>query len=211
MSVLIGLLGGTFDPVHNGHLAVATHLRAELDMDSVHLILNARPPHRTPPVCPTEHRLAMLQAAVAGDGRLEVDTRELKRTGPSYSLWTLRSLRREFPRASLCWIIGADAWLGLTGWYHWYELSSLAHFVVVKRPGWSLSSGGTDGLSRDSRVLRRRTAGARVMCDGPGIDLSASDIRGRVTAGEDVSGSVPAPVWSYIRKEGLYGYQQSNR
>jgi len=211
LSVLIGLLGGTFDPVHNGHLAVATHLRAELDMDSVHLILNARPPHRTPPVCSTEHRLAMLQAAVAGDGRLEVDTRELKRTGPSYSLWTLRSLRREFPHASLCWIIGADAWLGLTGWYHWYELSSLAHFVVVKRPGWSLSSGGMDGLSRDSRGLRRRTAGARVLCDGPEIDLSASDIRARVAAGENVSGSVPAPVWSYISKEGLYGYQQSNR
>lgn len=211
MSVLIGLLGGTFDPVHDGHLAVASQLCAELDMESVRLILNARPPHRTLPVCSASHRLGMLQAAVGSSAGLVVDTRELARTGSSYSLWTLRSLRRDFPDASLCWIVGADAWQGLRSWYHWYELSSLAHFVVVERPGWKLSDAGMDRLSRDIGALKRRTAGARVLCTGPVVDVSASNIRQRIGCGEDVSDSVPEPVWSYIRREGLYGYQQSNR
>ncbi|MGA8262729.1 MAG: nicotinate-nucleotide adenylyltransferase [Arenicellales bacterium] len=211
MARLIGLLGGTFDPFHYGHLAVARELCAGLELAGVRMILNAAPPHRAPPACPVQHRLSMLELALAGEAGLVVDTRELHRTGPSYSLWTLRSLREEFPDASFCWIVGADAWLGLTSWYHWYELSSLAHFVVVKRPGWSLSAEQARSLSRNTGELARRTAGAAVLVDGPGVDVSASDIRRRIAAGQDVSDSLPAPVWGYIRRERLYGYHPSNR
>lgn len=209
MTVLIGLLGGTFDPVHKGHLAIAGHLRAALDMDSVRFIINAVPPHRTSPACPVHHRLAMLEAALAGDAGLVPDTRELERTGPSYSVWTLRSLRRSFPDASLCWIIGADAWLGRKSWFRWQELSSLAHFLVVRRPGWELDGDRPARLSTDTGALEHRTAGAAVLCDAPELDVSASGVRERIAAGEDVSHRVPAPVWSYIKRNRLYGYQSS--
>lgn len=207
MAALIGLLGGTFDPVHNGHLAVARDALETLGADSVRLILNAVPPHRTDPECPVEHRLAMLQAAATGDDRLIPDTRELERKGPSYSVWTLRSLRQDFPAASLFWIVGVDAWQSLERWYRWYELSSLAHLVVVKRPGWDLSGNAGAGLSRDADALKRRTSGARILCDGPGIDVSASDIRRRIASGEDVSEFVPEPVRQYLQRNRLYGYR----
>lgn len=209
MTTLIGLLGGTFDPVHNGHLAIARAACVDLRMSRVHLILNAVPPHRTPPVCPVDHRLSMLRAAVEADPCLVPDTRELERTGPSYTLWTLRSLRREFPEAALCWIVGVDAWMGMTSWYRWHELSSLANFVVVKRPGWALSGAQAAGLSTDATALKRRNAGARVLFEGPGVDVSASDIRARIGRQGDVEGLLPAPVWEYIKRERLYGYQQS--
>lgn len=207
MTSLIGLLGGTFDPVHNGHLAVARDLCDALDADGVRFILNAVPPHRTPPECPVEHRLAMLEAAVAGDRRLIPDTRELRRTGPSYSVWTLRSLRRDFPDASLFWIVGVDAWLGLERWYRWYELSSLAHFVVVKRPGWTLPEDAVPRLSRDPAVLRARTAGAGILWDGPQFDVSASGIRRRIAAGEQTADLLPGPVRDYIQRNNLYAYR----
>jgi nicotinate-nucleotide adenylyltransferase len=136
-----------------------------------------------------------------------VDTRELDRAGPSYSVWTLRSLRRELPEASLFWIVGADAWLGLTSWYHWQEITSLAHLVVVKRPGWELPDGTGARLSRDAGPLRRRTAGAAVLVDAPEMDVSASGIRRRIAAGVEVADSVPAPVLDYIQRNGLYGYR----
>jgi len=207
LPALIGLLGGTFDPVHNGHLAVARDLHRGLDAHSIRLILNAVPPHRTPPECPVEHRLAMLEAALGDDPKLVPDTRELHRTGPSYSVWTLRSLRREFPDASLCWIVGVDAWLDLKSWYRWYELSSLAHFVVVGRPGWELTGDALARLSRDAAELRRSRAGAAVLWDGPQIDVSASGIRSRIAAGEDVSDVLPPPVLTYIQRNELYGYR----
>lgn len=207
MAALIGLLGGTFDPVHNGHLAVARDALETLGADSVRLILNAVPPHRTDPECPVEHRLAMLEAAATVDDRLIPDTRELGRKGPSYSVWTLRSLRQDFPEASLFWIIGVDAWLSLERWYRWYELSSLAHLVVVKRPGWDLSGNEGAGLSRDIDALRRRSSGAMILCDGPGIDVSASGIRRRIASGEDVSEFVPEPVRQYLQRNRLYGYR----
>lgn len=207
MTALIGLLGGTFDPVHNGHLAVARDACDTLGVESVRLILNAVPPHRNTPECAVEHRLAMLEAAVARDQRLVPDTRELTRTGPSYSVWTLRSLRRELPDASLCWIVGVDAWLDLQRWYRWYELSSLAHFVVVRRPGWELPGDAAKSLSRDAAALRRRTSGAAVLWDGPEIDVSASTIRRRIGAGEDVADMLPEPVRSYIQRNSLYGYR----
>lgn len=207
MPALIGLLGGTFDPVHNGHMAVARDLRRALDADHVRLILNALPPHRTPPACPVEDRLAMLEAATGEHEGLATDTRELRRTGPSYSVWTLRSLRRELPGASLFWIVGVDAWLGLSSWYHWHELASLAHLVVVRRPGWELPAEAAARLSRNPAVLKRRSAGAVILLDGPGIEVSASGIRRRIAAGEDVSDALPRPVWDYIRNNGLYGFR----
>lgn len=191
--------------MHNGHLAVAGNALETLGADSVRLILNAVPPHRTAPECPVEHRLAMLEAAATCDHRFIPDTRELGRKGPSYTVWTLRSLRRDFPEASLFWIVGVDAWLSLERWHRWYELSSLAHFVVVKRPGWDLPGNAAARLSRDADALRRRRSGARILWEGPGIDVSASGIRRRIASGEDISEFVPGPVREYIQRNSLYG------
>lgn len=207
MPALTGLLGGTFDPVHNGHLAVARGLCDALHARSIRFILNAVPPHRSPPECPVEHRLAMLEAALAHDERLVPDTRELDRTGPSYSVWTLRTLRRDFPDDSLFWIVGVDAWLGLERWHRWHELSSLAHFVVVKRPGWTLPEEAAARLCNDFADLFRHTAGAAVLWEGPEVDVSASDIRRRIAAGDDVSDALPRPVRHHVQRNHLYGYR----
>jgi len=211
LTVLLGLLGGTFDPVHNGHLAIARDVRDALDLSGVRLIINALPPHREPPEASVEARLGMLEAALADGDDLTIDTRELDRTGPSFSIWTLRSLRREFPRASLCWIVGVDAWRGIRSWYHWHELSSLAHLVVVTRPGFDLDRSDERWLTRDAGVLARRCAGGRVLHRGPDVDVSASGVRRRLAAGGDVSELVPPPVLEYIRRRHLYDYHHTPR
>lgn len=203
----IGLLGGTFDPVHNGHLSIAREACRVFELGTVRFIVNARPPHRAPPRCAIEHRLAMLERAVAGDNRLLVDTRELNRAGPSYSVWTLRALRRDFPEAALCWMVGVDAWLGRKTWYRWYELSALAHFIVVERPGWTLPAAETSALSRDPGDLKRRAAGTKVLFDGPQVDLSASIVRCRTAGRESLSGLLPDAVREYIEYQGLYAHR----
>ncbi|MBS1269329.1 MAG: Nicotinate-nucleotide adenylyltransferase [Gammaproteobacteria bacterium] len=209
MTTPIGLLGGTFDPVHNGHLAIAKYLCTGLNMQHVRFVLNASPPHRTLPACSVEHRLAMLEAVLADEDLLIPDIRELGRRGPSYTVWTLRSLRREFSDQPLCWIVGIDAWFGVRSWYRWYELSSLTHLLVVKRPGWELAGRQISRASPNTKNLKRRAAGSVVLCDGPEVDVSASDIRHRIACRQDISSLAPEPVRNYIERKQLYGYRQS--
>lgn len=131
----LALLGGTFDPVHLGHLRAAWEASETLDADVRLVPLNV-PPHRTAPVANPAQRLAMLQAALAGQDRLALDTRELARPGPSYTRDTLVSLRHEVGSLRpLVWLIGADAFAGLATWHRWRELFELAHFGVLTRPG----------------------------------------------------------------------------
>ena len=131
----IVLFGGTFDPVHVGHLRVALEAAETLDAD-VRLMPANTPPHRPAPVANAAQRTAMLERAIAGQPRLSVDARELKRTGPSYTLDTLTELRSELPREqSVAILLGEDAFAGLPTWHRWRELFGFAHIVVMTRPG----------------------------------------------------------------------------
>ncbi len=131
----IALLGGTFDPVHYGHLRFADDVRRALGLDEVRLLPARDPPHRAGPAATAADRLAMLRLAVAEFPGLAVEERELRRDGKSYTVLTLEELRHEDPQRPLWLLLGADAFLGLPTWHRWREVFALAHVVVVARPG----------------------------------------------------------------------------
>lgn len=209
----IGVFGGTFDPVHLGHLRAALELYESLGLQRVHMIPSAVPPHRPQPHASVEHRLAMLELALAGQKELILDHREVERSGPSYMVDTLASLRQEIGEAPLCLLLGVDAFLGLPQWERWLELLELAHIVVAHRPGWQLQNENMSQALRQALAsrwlasasqLQERPAG-RVWLQGiTQLAISATDIRERIAAGYSANYLLPASVWQYIQQYGLY-------
>jgi len=205
------LYGGTFDPVHAGHLAVARAARAALRAD-IAFVPAADPPHRAAPGASAVQRAGMLELAIAGEPGFTVDRRELHRAGPSYTVDTLRERRAELgPSAPLAWLVGADAFRGLTSWHQWRALFGLAHFVVAVRPGH-----GLDALPPDlaqactgrwlagAAGLAARPAGALLRLEMPLHPASATELRRRLRAGEPHGGWLAPPVADFIGREGLY-------
>jgi nicotinate-nucleotide adenylyltransferase len=141
----IGIFGGTFDPIHFGHLRTAFELLEALRLSEMRFMPAGNPPHREATFASPEQRLAMVQAATQGQPGFTVDDREIRREGRSYSVDTMRTLRADFPDRSLCLVIGMDAFLGLPKWHQWRELLELAHLVVAHRPGWRAPSMGPLG------------------------------------------------------------------
>ena len=134
----MGIFGGTFDPIHYGHLRSAFELLQALDLGEIRFIPSAQPPHRDSTSAAPELRLRMVEVAVEGQAGFTVDDLEFRRDGPSYSVDTLEALRAEHAETSLCLIVGMDAYLGLTSWHRWDEILDLAHIVVAHRPGWKM-------------------------------------------------------------------------
>lgn len=206
------LYGGTFDPVHCGHLAVADAASALLAAD-VELLPSADPPHRVLPGASATQRAAMLDAAILGHPRLHVDRRELRRSGPSYSVDTLAEVRSEIgPDAPLAWLLGADAFRDLTTWHRWHELFDLAHLVVAVRPGHPLDplvpALQLEVAARwtDDPVLLEATAnGLLLPLDLPLRFETASNVRERIAAGLPWEDEVPPAVAAYIHAQRLYG------
>ena len=154
----LAILGGTFDPVHIGHLRVAWEAAEALDAE-VRLMPAHVPPHRPQPQASAAHRVAMLRLALAGQSRLALDERELSRPGPSYTVDTLRELRREIgSQRPLLLLVGADAYAGLPSWHDWLELYALAHLVVLTRPGHAVEWSGV--LALETRARRVGTTAA---------------------------------------------------
>jgi len=213
----VGLVGGTFDPVHYGHLRLADDLQRALGVADMRLVPAGDPPHRSAPHANATHRVAMLEAARAEFPRLAIDTREIGRHGKSYTVLTLESLRAESAARPLLWIVGADAFLGLPAWHRWRELFDLAHLVVVGRPGVELEAALPPALipdwrvrvTRDRGVLRAARAGAIYMQDVTPQPISATAIRAALARGPEgiaeVRGLLPAGVLTYISRNGLYG------
>jgi nicotinate-nucleotide adenylyltransferase len=207
---VIGVFGGTFDPVHHGHLRLAVEMAEALDLRELRLFPAGMPPHRAAPVASAADRLAMLEAAVAGSPTLVVDRRELHRQGPSYTVDTLGSLRAEHPRDPLCLCLGMDAFRALDTWNRWREIPRLAHLAVARRPGGRppargpvaelLASAGTT----DVMDLGRRLAGAVILVDVPPLAIAATRIRSLLAAGRDPRWLLPDPVLTLIRERGLY-------
>lgn len=203
---MIGIVGGTFDPVHYGHLCPVERLIAELDLLEVRYVLSARPPHRPAPVAPAAHRLRMLELALEPYPRFRADDQEVRRPGPSFTLWTLRNLRQRYAKDSLCLIMGMDAYLGIQTWHRWEDIASLAHIVVLSRPGWRKPPAASD----EREDLYRRQSGSVVFVDSIELPFNATDIRLRLQRGEDVGDALPAAVLAYIRRNNIYSEPSRN-
>ena len=210
----IGLFGGTFDPIHCGHLRTAFELWQELSLAEVRFLPTGHPPHREHPHASAELRLRMARAAVAAQPGFVVDDRELRRAGPSYSVDTLSELRREHPRRSLCLLLGMDAFLGLPTWHRWRDLLQLAHIVVAHRPGWNAPIKGPLGelmVERGTgsfRELHERPAGCLHVRAVTQLEISSSELRAALVAGRDPRYLVPDAVRQIILETRCYAAQQ---
>ncbi len=206
----IGLFGGEFDPIHNGHLRTAFELWQELRLTEVRILPTGSPPHRDPPYASAELRLQMARAAVADQPDFIVDDREIRRTGVSYSVDTLTELRTEYPDRSLCLLLGMDAFLGLPNWHRWRDILGLAHIVVATRPGWKAPTMGplgevmVDHGTGTIRELHERPAGRVYIHANTQLEISSSELRQLIIAGRDPRYLVPDAVRQIIRETKCY-------
>lgn len=207
---MIGIFGGTFDPIHFGHLRCALEIAEQLELREVRMLPSGQPPHRGAPMATPEQRRHALELALVGQSLLRLDTRELDREGPSYMVDTLLSLRAELGTRSLCLILGQDAFNGLAGWHRWQQLTELAHLVVISRPGVeSPESGPLAALIEACSVesvdeLRARPAGAILFRSVTALGFSANDIREQLASGLSPRYLLPDAVLDYLVQEGVY-------
>lgn len=206
----IGIFGGTFDPVHFGHLRTAFEMLQALRLEEVRFLPCGDPPHRGTTFADAQLRLRMVQAAIHDQDGLLADDRELRRSGPSYTIDTLESLRSEFPEHSLGLIIGMDAFLGLPKWHRWDEILDLAHIIVAHRPGWKAPDIGLLGdlISENGthRVddLHQATRGRIHIHAVTQLEISSTEIRELVAAGRDPRFLMPDAVKHVIEESGVY-------
>ena len=207
---MIGIFGGTFDPVHFGHLRPALEVQQTLGLDEVRFIPAGQPPHREVPHATTPLRLSMLRAAVEDQPGFVVDEREIRREGPSYMVDTLASLREEIGQLPLCLILGYDAFLGLPDWHQWHRLIELAHLVITHRPGWKhdeLDDSLQSLLQQhemDFERLVKHAAGGLAFVPVTQLDISATSIREQIHAGQDIRYLLPDPVYRIISEQQIY-------
>ena len=212
----IALFGGTFDPVHFGHLRMALELHQAFGFDEMRLVPSHQPRHRQSPGVSPEHRRQMLALAIQDCEELQLDERELNRAGPTYTVDTLEELRAELgDEVSLSFCMGLDSLLTLPGWHRWEQLLQLAHLVVVARPGWRLPAGDSGGAEAEVAELMTRCAGeATDLCrESRGrlvvreqtlLPISATHIRQLIARGESPRYLLPAAVLQYIEDNNLY-------
>jgi nicotinate-nucleotide adenylyltransferase len=206
----IGVFGGTFDPIHYGHLSTAFELWQELRLTEVRFLPTGSPPHRDQPYASPELRLRMVQAAVADQPAFVVDDREVRRSGLSYSVDTLTELRRELSDRSLCLLLGMDAFLGLPNWHRWRELLSLAHIVVAHRPGWKAPTMGplgevmVDHGTGTIRELHEKPYGRIYVHAVTQLEISSTELRQLIEAGRDPRYLVPESVREIIHETRSY-------
>jgi len=206
---MIGILGGTFDPIHHGHLRIALDAAEGLGLSEVRLVPLAQAVHREQPLANSSQRLAMLHLAVQGRPLYTVDDREIRRGGPSYMVDTLASLQRELPGESLCLLLGSDAFNGFMRWRDPEGILRLANLAVLQRPGYRLPENGalrrlTRGHQCEAVELNAHAAGRIAFLDVIQLEIAASDIRQRLRDGRDPSWLMPQAVIDYVATHGLY-------
>jgi nicotinate-nucleotide adenylyltransferase len=208
----MGVFGGTFDPIHYGHLRTAFEMLQALRFEDVRFIPCGDPPHRGSTYATAKQRFRMVELAIEGQDGLIADDRELKRGGPSYTMDTLLTLREEFPDRALGLILGMDAFLGLPTWHRWQEILDAAHIIVAHRPGWKapdmgplgdlISEFGTHRVNDLHTSLQGRVHIHAVTQ----LEISSTEIRDLVAAGRDPRFLMPDAVRDEIRNSGCYAY-----
>jgi nicotinate-nucleotide adenylyltransferase len=206
-ALAVGVFGGTFDPIHYGHLRPAAEARAALALDRLLVMPAARSPFREAPIACDAHRWRMTELGCAEFPGLIPDDRELRRGGLSYAIETLESLRAEYPAAALVLIVGTDAAAGLERWHRWPHHLELAHIVQLSRPGCEAPVPGwaRERVCADAAGLRAERAGRFLPFTVSPQRISSTDIRARLAKKESITGLVPEAVRVYIETNHLYG------
>ena len=208
----LGFFGGTFDPVHCGHLQMALAAKAHLKLDEVRLLPCHQPPHRATPQLTSQQRLLLLGLAVQEVDDLSIDTRELKRDKLSWTVDTLKHCRKEFgDELSITLLMGADSYSGLQNWHEWQQLPQLAHIGILQRPGYTLPEVGVlaHWLERSSAAnIHQQPAGTVVALKQPPLPWSATKIREQLAQGLRPKG-LPESVFDYIVAHQLYGFTET--
>jgi len=207
---MIGILGGTFDPIHFGHLRPALEIAEIFSLDELRFIPSARPPHRWQPVASAEHRLEMVKLAIAETPGFVLDEREYHRQGSSYTVDTLQSIRDDVGDTPIMMLLGQDAFESFTNWHDWKKILTLAHIVVSSRPGYRHAK--QDWMqarliesSREMRKQMRQTAAGNIcFCEVTQLDISATIIREQILAGKSSRYLLPLSVDHYIHEHQLY-------
>ena len=209
MTKRLGLFGGTFDPVHLGHLHAARTLLDEFNLDTIYFIPVYQPVHRDSPQASTEQRLTMLELTLADDEHLVIDVREVKRRGASYAKYTIDEYRQQFPEDELFFILGTDAFNAIDTWYEWQALFDDVNFIVLSRPGYDLDythdvevkladkarAKGPSSVARSGQVLHSH----KVM-----LQLSATEVRAAVRNNEEIVNLLPENVANFIKEHNIY-------
>lgn len=207
----IGILGGTFDPIHNGHIQLALEAQQQHQLDAVRLIPVNIPPHREKPFVSSSHRVNMIELAITNLTNVSIDKRELERTEISYSIDTLRSLRAEFPETSLSMILGQDAFNKIDRWKDWQELLHYAHIIVANRPETSIDKISAvqqtwlaSHQTTDKTDIKKKLFGKIYFMNIPMLDISSSMIRQCYTEKKPVDHLLPETIQTYIKENHLY-------
>ncbi len=210
MSNAIGILGGTFDPVHAGHLRLAIEARQRLQLNEVRLIPLHIPPHRPAPVASNEQRLQMLFSATGNIDGLSIDEREIKRNDTSWTIDTLKSIRDQYADNPVCLLLGSDAFAGFDQWKNWQDITDYAHIVIVNRAfetnnhGSGLKDWLSLRLTHNNNDLISSRCGHVFQLELPLLDVSSSYIRAQIAAGRDIDFLVPESVQKIIHEQKLY-------
>ncbi len=211
----LGILGGTFDPIHFGHLRSSLEIMTALKFDEMRLVPCHFPPHRDMPAASTKDRINMIKLAIQ-NSPLSLDEQELHRTGPSYSIDTLIDLRRAHPEASLCMTVGTDAFLGLNSWHQWEKLIKFTNIVVMHREGWSMPDTGIiadfyqeHALKADNHITAF-SCGQITVQSISNLDISGSKIRRMIANHQSPRFLLPEKVLEYIETHQLYSHNDSH-
>lgn len=207
---MIGIFGGTFDPVHYGHIKPALSIKQALNLSQLRFIPNHHPPHREQPWLTARQRVTLLEIALNDVPDVVIDEREIDRAGPSYMVDTLKSLRADFSNEGLCLIIGMDAFISISAWFQWQSLFDLCHLVVTTRPGFDEKQVAAkmsvedyqflaSKIVQDANALSARETGKILLKSVPQLDISSTQIRAKLLNNEDVSDWMPEQVSNKLR------------
>lgn len=206
----IGILGGTFDPIHIGHLRMALEIYEAYKLDNVHLIPCYEPVHRRAPIATPQTRLEMVKVAIQNEPTLIADDIEIMRKGPSYTIDTLIALQERHPQTPLALIIGIDAFLEFAHWHRYQEILQYAHIIVANRPAYQLPSTGLiadllrDHLQEDKTIIHTRSAGCIFLHEISLLEISASAIRKQIAMTQNPRYLLPDTVYEYIQSHHIY-------